>query len=98
MGHLRDPRVVGRWPGRRGHHPGHQQPAAQHRMNTAAAPRLRRGPARWGRSGCDRGSAAIEFAITAVAVMGIIFAAIQAATYFWARSIALAAAGDAVDA
>ena len=40
----------------------------------------------------DRGANAIEFAITAVAVMAIIFAAIQAATYFWARSIALAAA------
>jgi Flp pilus assembly protein TadG len=46
----------------------------------------------------DRGSAAIEFAITAVAVMAIMFAAIQAATWYWARSIALAAAQEGADA
>lgn len=46
----------------------------------------------------DRGSASIEFAITAVAVMAVIFTAIQAATWFWARSIALAAAQEGVDA
>jgi hypothetical protein len=34
----------------------------------------------------DVGSASIEFAITAVAVMAVIFTAIQAATWFWARS------------
>jgi TadE-like protein len=50
------------------------------------------------RSGHDRGSASVEFAITAVAVMAVIFAAIQAATYFWARSIALAAAQEGVTA
>jgi Flp pilus assembly protein TadG len=59
--------------------------------------RPRRAPVRRGRRG-DRGSASIEFAITAVAVMAIIFAAIQAATYFWARSIALAAAEEGVTA
>jgi hypothetical protein len=46
----------------------------------------------------EAGSASIEFAITAVAVMAIIFTAIQAATWFWARSIALAAAQEGVDA
>jgi len=68
-------------------------------MTTAAVPQPRRTtPARRGRAGCDRGSATIEFAITAVAVMAIIFTAIQAATYFWARSIALAAAQEGVTA
>jgi hypothetical protein len=68
-------------------------------MSAAATPRPRRdGPAQRHRSGRDRGSASIEFAITAVAVMTIIFAAIQAATYFWARSIALAAAQEGVTA
>jgi Flp pilus assembly protein TadG len=46
----------------------------------------------------DVGSASIEFAITAVAVMAVIFTAIQAATWFWARSIALAAAQEGADA
>jgi TadE-like protein len=46
----------------------------------------------------DTGSASIEFAITAVAVMAVIFTAIQAATWFWARSIALAAAQEGADA
>jgi hypothetical protein len=68
-------------------------------MSTAAAPRPRGdGPTQRDRSGRDCGSASIEFAITAVAVMAIIFAAIQAATYFWARSIALAAAQEGVTA
>jgi len=68
-------------------------------MSAAAVLRpCRDGPARRCRPGCDRGSASIEFAITAVAVMAIIFAAIQASTYFWARSIALAAAQEGVTA
>jgi hypothetical protein len=46
----------------------------------------------------DQGSATIEFAITAVAVIALMFAAIQAATWYWARSIALAAAQEATDA
>jgi hypothetical protein len=66
-------------------------------MNAAAAPKPRRGPARRGRPGHDRGSASIEFAITAVAVMAIMFTAIQAACWFWARSIALAAAQEGVN-
>lgn len=69
-------------------------------MSTPATPRPRPGPPRqgWrGRRG-DQGSASIEFAITAVAVMAIIFTAIQAATWFWARSIALAAAQEGADA
>jgi len=66
-------------------------------VTITAASQPRRDAARWGRRG-DRGSASIEFAITAVAVMAIMFAAIQAATWFWARSIALAAAQEAVDA
>jgi Flp pilus assembly protein TadG len=71
---------------------------------TSAAPAstapARRGPsqAQRGLRRRDGGSASIEFAITAVAVMAVIFAAIQAATWFWARSIALAAAQEAVDA
>ena len=67
-------------------------------MSTAAPSRPRRAWPRRGRPGRDRGSASIEFAITAAAVMAVIFAAIQAATYFWARSIALAAAEEGVNA
>jgi TadE-like protein len=67
-------------------------------MTAGATPPPRRGLPRRGRHGKDRGSASIEFAITAVAVMAIIFAAIQAATYFWARSIALAAAQEGAQA
>ncbi len=74
-------------------------------MSAAATPPPRRVAARRGRPGNnrgrrgnDRGSASIEFAITAVAVMAIMFAAIQAATYFWARSIALAAAQEGAQA
>ncbi|WP_435870767.1 TadE family protein [Micromonospora globbae] len=40
----------------------------------------------------------MEFAITAVAVMTIMFTAIQATTWFWARSIALAAAQEGANA
>lgn len=60
----------------------------------------RRRPPGTGRHGSrfDRGSASIEFAITAVAVMAIIFAAIQAACWYWAKSIALAAAEEGADA
>lgn len=61
------------------------------------AARRRGPPARGGRRR-DSGSASIEFAITAVAVMAVIFTAIQASTWFWARSIALAAAQEAADA
>ncbi len=67
-------------------------------MRTAATPLPRRAGPRRGRPGSDRGSASVEFAITAVAVMAIVFAAIQAATYFWARSIALAAAQEGAQA
>ena len=70
-------------------------------MNTAT-PIHRRDHPRRGWPGStrvdDRGSASIEFAITAVAVMALIFTAIQAATYFWARSIALAAAQEGAEA
>ncbi len=67
-------------------------------MTAAATPPPRQaGRARRGRPG-DRGSASIEFAITAVAVMAIMFAAIQAATYFWARSIAQGAAQEGAEA
>ena len=68
-------------------------------MTALAAPKPRRGTTRRRRRpGGDRGSASIEFAITAVAVMAIMFTAIQAACWFWARSIALAAAQEGVDA
>jgi TadE-like protein len=70
-------------------------------MSTGATPHPRRRRARWDRScrpGGDRGSASVEFAITAVAVMAIMLAAIQAATWYWARSIALAAAQEAANA
>jgi hypothetical protein len=60
--------------------------------------RRRQGRGRPGGAGSDHGSASVEFVITAVAVMAIIFAAIQAATYFWARSIALAAAQEGAQA
>jgi hypothetical protein len=66
-------------------------------MTAAATPKPRRDPARRRRPG-DRGSASIEFAITAVAVIAIMFTAIQAACWFWARSIALAAAQEGADA
>jgi Flp pilus assembly protein TadG len=66
-------------------------------MSRSATPRPRLGTIRRGRFG-DRGSASIEFAITAVAVLAIIFAAIQGACWFWARSIALAAAQEGADA
>jgi Flp pilus assembly protein TadG len=58
----------------------------------------RRGPPPARKRHRDNGSASIEFAITAVAVMAVIFTAIQAATWFWARSIALAAAQEGADA
>ena len=45
----------------------------------------------------DRGSASIEFAVTAVAVIALMFTAIQASTYFWARSIAAGAAQEGVN-
>jgi hypothetical protein len=67
------------------------------RLSATSIPRL----ATAGRRGAlrdDRGSASIEFAITAVAVIAMMFVAIQAATYFWARSIALAAAQEGVEA
>jgi Flp pilus assembly protein TadG len=46
----------------------------------------------------QRGSATVEFAITATTVIAIMFTAIQAATWYWAHSIALAAAQEAADA
>lgn len=46
----------------------------------------------------QRGSATVEFAIVATTVMLIMFTAIQAATYHWARSVALAAAEEAANA
>jgi Flp pilus assembly protein TadG len=55
-------------------------------------------PSRDGHAGAELGSASIEFAITAVVVMTVIFTAIQAATWFWARSIALAAAEEGATA
>src|SRR6266480_1680909 len=97
MGDFRDSGSGHRRPRRRGHHPGHQQSAARHQMKPAATPPPRRGPARRGRPGRDQGSASIEFAITAVAVLAVIFAVIQASTYFWARSIAAAAAQEGAD-
>ncbi|SRR6266508_3605564 len=66
-------------------------------MSAAATPPPRRALARRGRPGRDQGSASIEFAITAVAVLAVIFAVIQASTYFWARSIAAAAAQEGAD-
>jgi hypothetical protein len=61
-------------------------------------PQSRRAPPARSTGHADTGSASIEFAITAVAVIAVIFTAIQAATWFWARSIALAAAQEGVDA
>jgi Flp pilus assembly protein TadG len=76
---------------------------AQTRTATALARARQRGD--------DRGATAIEWAIFAllaiaiaglvagaVAVMAVIFTAIQASTWVWARSIALAAAQEGADA
>ncbi|MEV6928465.1 TadE family protein [Dactylosporangium sp. NPDC051485] len=46
----------------------------------------------------DHGSGSIEFVITAAAVLVVVFLAIQAANFYYARSIAVAAAQEAVDA
>lgn len=59
---------------------------------------LRRVARRWRTSTRERGSASIEFVITAAVVLALIFTAIQAATYFWARSIAAGAAQEAANA
>jgi Flp pilus assembly protein TadG len=68
-------------------------------VTSATTPtRCRHGPPVRGSRSRDAGSASIEFAITAVAVMAVIFTAIQASTWFWARSIALAAAQEGADA
>jgi hypothetical protein len=68
-------------------------------MTSATTPtRCRHGPLARDNQCRDTGSASIEFAITAVAVMAVIFTAIQASTWFWARSIALAAAQEGADA
>jgi hypothetical protein len=67
-------------------------------MNAAVLPRRLRGAASRGRNSGEAGSASIEFVITAVAVIAIMFTAIQAATWYWARSIALAAAQEGADA
>jgi hypothetical protein len=58
----------------------------------------RRGPPSCPERRRDVGSASIEFAITAATVMAVIFTAIQASTWFWARSIASAAAQEGADA
>ncbi|MEV6922969.1 TadE family protein [Dactylosporangium sp. NPDC051485] len=63
----------------------------------AQAPRREHPRPRRGRRD-DRGSGSIEFVITAAAVLIIVFLAIQAANYFYARSIAMAAAQEAVNA
>jgi hypothetical protein len=65
---------------------------------SGAVPRPHRTPARRGPDGGDRGSASLEFVITAVAVIALIFTAIQASTYFWARSIAAGAAQEGANA
>jgi Flp pilus assembly protein TadG len=68
-------------------------------MTTPAAAHPSQRPAPAGRRRRDdRGSASIEFAITATAVIALMFTAIQAATWFWARSIAMAAAEEAANA
>jgi hypothetical protein len=61
-----------------------------------AQPARRENPSPRGRD--DRGSGSIEFVITAAAVLAVVFLAIQAANYFYARSIAMAAAQEAVNA
>src|SRR5262245_61573955 len=98
MGSLRPARPHHRGTGRRRDHLGHRQPAARNPMTTAARPTPSRAGSRQHRWGSDRGSASIGFAITAAAVIAIMFTAIQAATWFWARSIALAAAQEAANA
>lgn len=46
----------------------------------------------------DDGATAIEFLLVSVAVLLVIFTAIQAAMYFWAKSIAEAAAREGANA
>jgi Flp pilus assembly protein TadG len=52
------------------------------------------------RTGCssDRGSATLEIAILGPALLLLIFAIVQTALWFYARSLALAAAQEGVDA
>lgn len=77
---------------------GRTRPALLTGTRRAPPPRPVRQAERADDTRLERGSASIEFAITAVVVMAVIFTAIQAATWFWARSIALAAAEEGADA
>jgi Flp pilus assembly protein TadG len=66
---------------------------------TTAATRRRARRSSWrARLRRDDGATAIEFAIVAVAVLAIIFGAIQASMYYWARSVAVAAAQEGANA
>jgi hypothetical protein len=69
--------------------------AGRGRDRGPVAPRRGRGASGRGR---DRGSAAVELAILAPAILLALFASVQVATYFLARSVALAAAQEAVTA
>lgn len=66
-----------------------------------ASSRAVAGALRWrrhraGRGGTDRGSAPLELAILWVAIVTLLFGAVQVATYFVARTVALQAAQLAV--
>jgi Flp pilus assembly protein TadG len=65
---------------------------------TASVPSHARRPTLWARLGSDDGATAIEFLIVAVSILAIMFTAIQASMYYWARSVAAAAAQEGADA
>lgn len=54
----------------------------------------RRTPIRRGRRACDRGAISLELAILFPALLLVVFTAIQAALWYHARSLALAAAQE----
>lgn len=63
-------------------------------MTGSAGSRFSRVRPRRARLRRDDGATAIEFAILMVAMLAIIFTGIQTAMYFWARSVAVAAAQE----
>lgn len=65
---------------------------------TASVPNRIRGLLLRARPSRDDGATAIEFLIVAVAILAIMFTAIQASMYYWARSVAAAAAQEGTDA
>jgi Flp pilus assembly protein TadG len=61
-----------------------------------ARPRTRRGPARPEVERGERGSVSLEMVVLAPALLLLVFAVVQASLWFYARSLALAAAESGV--